>query len=413
MPPKIINVGVFVRLFQATEICPNCKSLGIENQLRYFYVNLDEALWKCSGATCLYPFDKFRFKNFANNTVYYYEKIADEATQPDAKVKKGDQQHGGTMSPLKSEVNGKQIKKSPVKKTEDLTKIETHTNSSSSIDDFDFDAFTAEFFKADSPEETQSSFKSDFDLMDGFGCQPEYKTHTSQPAEEQFDVNSLNDMLDDLINDKCGQMVDDKQLSVKCLKDDKRKLEEFDKSMAVHEQPALLPPRTIDLDKEERIGEKKYVEMPRPKLTKCFKHIAKKIHVKEEKLIDYDQSGELVPKVEVLAIKKERTPRSRKQSQTKDGKKMIMPVLRKSPAKVGNIDSTLISLIKQKGHFRPMAILERLDLMDISKASGQALERLSRSNMPKIETNIQREVRLNHNISQQHKGKIGKVKRIK
>lgn len=407
---------------QATEICPNCKSLGIENALRYFYVNLDEALWKCSGATCLYPFDKFRFKNFANNTVYYYEKIADEPTQPDAKAKKGDQQAGGgTMSPLKPAVNGKQIKTSPVKSTdEDLTKIETHTNStsSSSIDEFDFDAFTAEFFKADSPEDTtQSSFKSDFDLMDGFGCQPEYKTNVNQPAEEQFDVNSLNDMLDDLINDKSGQMVDDKQMSVKCLKDDKRKLEVFEKSMAVHEPPAALPlptpPRTIDLDKEERIGEKKYVEVPRPKLTKCFKHIEQKIHVKEEKLNDDEQSGELVPKVEVMAIKKERPARMRKRSQTKDGKKMIMPVLRKSPAKVGTVDSTLMSLIKQKGRFRPMAILEQLDMMDISKASGQALERLVRSNRPTIETNIQREVRLNHNISQQHNGKIGKVKRIK
>lgn len=395
-------------------MCPNCQSLGVENKLRYFYVNLDEALWKCSGATCFYPFDKFRFKNFADNTVYYYEKIADEPANLETKIIKCEQKVGRTLRPVKTEKKPKHLKLSPIKLSP-VKHTEAHITNTSSIDEFDFDAFTAEFFKTDSPEESQSSFKSDFDLMDGFGCETDYKTSTNQPAEEQFDVNSLNDMLDDLINDKSSQIVD-----VKYAKDNKRTLKVFEKSMAIHEPlmrppPPPPPPRTIDLDKEERIGEQKYVEMPRPKLTKCFKHIEQKIKVKEERIADDEQhpSGNLAPKAEVMAIKIERPARMRKRSQTKDGKKMIMPMLRKSPTKVASLNSTLISLLTSKNNFRPLSFLERLSSMDIAKTSVRTLKRIAAAGVPSIETNIQREIRLNRNRSQQNKGKIGKVKRIK
>lgn len=49
-----------------------------ESTVRYMYVNLQEAVYKCESPFCMYPFQNFKFKNYTDNTVYYYTSAAEE-----------------------------------------------------------------------------------------------------------------------------------------------------------------------------------------------------------------------------------------------------------------------------------------------------------------------------------------------
>lgn len=62
------------------EYCPICRKQGIQQHLRFFHVNLNEAVYKCNGSRCLYPFRNFLYKNFTDNTVYRYERIGIESS---------------------------------------------------------------------------------------------------------------------------------------------------------------------------------------------------------------------------------------------------------------------------------------------------------------------------------------------
>ncbi|XP_037033574.1 uncharacterized protein LOC119072455 [Bradysia coprophila] len=59
------------------ELCPKCRTVGKESLLKYSYVNLDEAIYKCESPTCLYPFRNFKYKNFVDRTIFRYERIAE------------------------------------------------------------------------------------------------------------------------------------------------------------------------------------------------------------------------------------------------------------------------------------------------------------------------------------------------
>lgn len=61
--------------FQNTEQCPYCQGKGETHFLRYFYVSLEEAIYKCANSRCLFPFDHFKFKNLKDKTTYYYEEV--------------------------------------------------------------------------------------------------------------------------------------------------------------------------------------------------------------------------------------------------------------------------------------------------------------------------------------------------
>lgn len=52
-----------------------CAKQGTQQHLRFFHVNINEAVYKCNSSTCLYPFRNFIYKNFTDNTVYRYERI--------------------------------------------------------------------------------------------------------------------------------------------------------------------------------------------------------------------------------------------------------------------------------------------------------------------------------------------------
>lgn len=52
--------------------CPKCIARNRKSSVRYMYVNIQEAIYKCESPECMYPFQNFKFKNYTDNTVYFY-----------------------------------------------------------------------------------------------------------------------------------------------------------------------------------------------------------------------------------------------------------------------------------------------------------------------------------------------------
>lgn len=327
-------------------------------------MNLDEALWKCSSATCLYPFNDFKFKNFTDSTVYIYRKpvgqSADEKTvSPDPR------------SPVKQEKDVENKKFSPKKifnKAISTAPIQTPT-----IDEFDFDTFTADLFKTDSPEDSQSSFeyKGDFDLIDEYsGAQP--KPPNTVVVEQQLDLNGLNDMLDDIISEYSNESFD-----IGAAKS--TKIEQVDTEKVVAVAPGSLP--IVDLVKESVGDQDSKVQMPLPRLTKCLKHIEDKIRIKKEKMLD-DAADPLA--IKISGPKRFNTPKVKIEQPTKSGGRhepkqranVRTTMLRKSPIKPGCVNSTLISLVSQRDNLKPLSVLRRLTSLDFSKASSETLNKI-------------------------------------
>uniref|UniRef100_A0A240PL01 Uncharacterized protein n=1 Tax=Anopheles epiroticus TaxID=199890 RepID=A0A240PL01_9DIPT len=53
--------------------CPRCLERNRQSMVRYLFLNLSEAIFKCEAADCMYPFRNFKFKNFEESTVYRYQ----------------------------------------------------------------------------------------------------------------------------------------------------------------------------------------------------------------------------------------------------------------------------------------------------------------------------------------------------
>ncbi|XP_065091918.1 uncharacterized protein LOC135712791 [Ochlerotatus camptorhynchus] len=68
---------------EETEPCPKCMARNHQSTVRYMYVNLQEAIYKCESPFCMYPFQNFKFKNYTDNTVYYYSSAAEETPLED------------------------------------------------------------------------------------------------------------------------------------------------------------------------------------------------------------------------------------------------------------------------------------------------------------------------------------------
>lgn len=58
--------------------CPKCWSRNQQSNVRYMYINMSEAIYKCEAANCMYPFRNFKFKNYTDKTVYYYTALEGE-----------------------------------------------------------------------------------------------------------------------------------------------------------------------------------------------------------------------------------------------------------------------------------------------------------------------------------------------
>uniref|UniRef100_A0A336LKJ7 CSON009972 protein n=1 Tax=Culicoides sonorensis TaxID=179676 RepID=A0A336LKJ7_CULSO len=79
---KIIAQKIYIdedpNLTMDHEPCPECAKIGKTFNLRYMYLNLEEAVYKCSSPDCMFPYRNFKFKNFTDQTVYKYKIISSE-----------------------------------------------------------------------------------------------------------------------------------------------------------------------------------------------------------------------------------------------------------------------------------------------------------------------------------------------
>ncbi|XP_031625724.1 neurofilament heavy polypeptide [Contarinia nasturtii] len=101
---KARKVFVEDTIVEYTETCPHCASKGIDNKLRYYYISLDEAIYKCNGAQCLYPYEKFIFKNVKDNSVYYYEEVLEGGREAVFRVPLDGTDNYQSTNPLSTEL---------------------------------------------------------------------------------------------------------------------------------------------------------------------------------------------------------------------------------------------------------------------------------------------------------------------
>lgn len=55
--------------------CPECAKKGQIQYLRFHFLSLSESVEKCNLSTCMYPFSRFRYRNYHDQTVYRYERV--------------------------------------------------------------------------------------------------------------------------------------------------------------------------------------------------------------------------------------------------------------------------------------------------------------------------------------------------
>lgn len=55
------------------QICPECQLRGVQSYMRYMFINIGLAVYKCSSKDCMYPNEKFKYKNYNDKTVYRIE----------------------------------------------------------------------------------------------------------------------------------------------------------------------------------------------------------------------------------------------------------------------------------------------------------------------------------------------------
>lgn len=64
--------------------CPKCWSRNQQSSVRYMFINMNEAIYKCEAANCMYPFRNFKYKNYTDKTVYYYTALEGEEPMAEA-----------------------------------------------------------------------------------------------------------------------------------------------------------------------------------------------------------------------------------------------------------------------------------------------------------------------------------------
>lgn len=147
--------------FQDTEICPKCESSNERNYLRFFFVNLDEAIYKCSSPKCLYPFKDFKFKNFKERNFYIYKPI-----ELDVKDLEVNEHQFDIIDSIPADIAAYFYDEKDTNpfSTETCTQNQFNAN----IDEFDFD-FSANLFDETIPtSQNSNNSQSDFDHIDAF-----------------------------------------------------------------------------------------------------------------------------------------------------------------------------------------------------------------------------------------------------
>ncbi|XP_050079512.1 uncharacterized protein LOC126567326 [Anopheles maculipalpis] len=141
--------------------CPRCLDRDQQNMVRYLFINLNEAIYKCEAYDCMYPFRDFKFKNFEESSVYRYELQSSHQHDFDANF--------GKIFP---------------------TSCNNYENPMEHIASIDFNV---DFLSYDGVDDKQPHFSSDASEPPVFA----QTARTSDPATN-FDTGFIDEILEDL-----------------------------------------------------------------------------------------------------------------------------------------------------------------------------------------------------------------------
>lgn len=202
----------------------------MDKKLRYFYLSLEEAIYKCENSTCLYPFDHFIFKRLSDNKVYYYEEIIE---------------NGGREVFLRVPLDGQSINHS---KNPLSTKLFSDSQRNPDIESYDCD-FS--------------------DLFDDIDIEP--APESQKPSTSTVENPDFLEFLDDVMPSSCNDKVlDDNGINGM-----------IDNMLRDSPLKSITPTK---VEKTERS-----TPLPEVTLSKCIKHIEKKKNLKNYKISEKSQ----------------------------------------------------------------------------------------------------------------------------
>lgn len=283
---------------------------------------MEEAIYKCAGTTCLYPFQQFIFKSLIDNSVYYYEEVLPREAL--FRVPLDDQPEYYSKNPLS-------------------TKPICDSQRNPDIENYDCDLS---------------------DLLNDFEPEPEPQTEVkSQPESSDLNPDIL-EFLDDITP---ATLNTDKVLDEKGVDDFINNLLADPSSKTVTPLPRV---KNESVEKPKPIESK---EKPKAKLSKCIQHIEKTKVTKNQKT--KEKSTEPFSK----AIHKVRKSQAKVTSPVKietlpvkiESKPVQTPL--QLSEKHALAKKSLATALKSANIIRPTALAKQLSSMDFTKTNSTFL----------------------------------------
>lgn len=209
-------------------------SNGIQKKLRYFFLSLEEKIYKCESPTCLYPFERFMFKSLTDGTVYYYEEV-----MPDGKrelffrVPLDEQSNGPPSNPLQTDLFCDNQQNPNIEEYGDFSDL------FNDLDDIDFDTGQPKVpTTASNPDHLE--FLDEIDL-------------TTNSINASHSTNDIDSIIDEILNESPAQH------------------NAIDSMPSTSTQSPSLP----SMPQNQSPAQSAKPSTEKPKLSKCIQHMEK------------------------------------------------------------------------------------------------------------------------------------------
>ncbi|XP_055298160.1 microtubule-associated protein futsch-like [Sitodiplosis mosellana] len=327
---KARKVLVKEPIVEYSETCPYCAANGIDNKLRYYYISLEEAIYKCAGSSCLYPFERFIFKSLIDNSVYYYEEVFEGGREAIFRVPLDDQPMYQSTTPLS-------------------TKLFCDSQRNPNIESYDCDLsdLLNDLEPAPEPEEDKPQPESNavnpdfFEFLDDI-MPADFNT------DKVLDENGVDDLIDNLLKDSPAKNV----TPVKSVKAESGKRSKAVASKAKSEA----------------------------KLSKCIQHIEKAKSTKSPKTKEKSTESFSV------AIRKAR--KSQSKVKVEESPVKTEPEPEQKPVKLkpqqALATKSFTTALKSANILRPTALAKQLSSIDFTKINSGFLRRYMKAKEDKL-----------------------------
>lgn len=348
----------------------------MDNKLCYYYISLEEAIYKCARSTCLYPFERFIFKSLVDNSEYYYEEVID----------------GEREAYLRIPLDGQKLyeSKNPIS-----TKLFCDSQRNPDIESYDFSDFLDDFDIDSVPnEETTtdtSAVNTDFlEFLDDI--EPKANDTNTDKVSDEYDIdNILHGILNESAVEDNSKIENDKPSSSPI------------KAESPVKQNAKLSKTIEHIQKVKNAKSiKKRTKAPETFTQAMMKARADqaklKIHQEDEESKEIVLSGKsknpnktsdllrtkLASVIKAKAVHKTEIDKSKgKKSQKKNETEVSQNIEDKQPSK--NI--TMVNLktaLKSTNVIRPTALAKNLIAMDLTKINSNFLRQYMKAKEDKM-----------------------------